>query len=169
MPLSPRRRGLFGAAATLSLLALLFARRLAVVSALVAWRFSDVPSITPGDLAAMTPPPVLVDARSPEEFAVGHLAGATRADLAHPEDALRGVPVGRAVVVYCSVGHRSGIAARVLRARGFRDVRNLRGGVFAWAAEGRGMVGEGGPTRAVHPYSRGWGLLRAGGTQPSAR
>lgn len=169
MPLTPRRRGLLGAAATLSLLALLYASRLAVVGALVAWRFADVPTLTPAALAAMDPPPVLLDARSPAEFAVGHLAGAIRADLARPEEALRGVAAGRAVVVYCAVGHRSGIAARALRRRGFRDVRNLRGGIFAWAAEGRAMVGEGGPTRAVHPYDRWWGMLRAEGAQPSAR
>lgn len=169
MPLTPRRRGLLGAAATLSLLALLYTSRLAAVSALVAWRFADVPALTPAALAAMDPPPLLVDARSPAEFAVGHLAGATRADLAHPEDALRGVASGRAVVVYCAVGHRSGIAARALRAKGFRDVRNLRGGIFAWAAEGRAMVGEGGPTRAVHPYDRWWGVLRAAGGQDSTR
>lgn len=166
MPLTPRRRALLGAAATLSLIVAL---RLELTSALVAWRFADVPSVTPAALAAMSPPPALLDARDPEEFAVGHLAGATRVDLARPEDALRGLPAGRAVVVYCSVGFRSGIAVRVLRQRGLRDVRNLRGGIFAWAAEGRAMVGENGPTRAVHPYNRWWGMLRAGGAQPSAR
>lgn len=169
MPLTPRRRGLLGAAAALALLASLYARRLDAVSALVAWRFDDVPTVTPAALAAMRPPPALLDARGPEEFAVGHLAGAIRADVAHPEDALRGAPAGRAVVVYCSVGYRSGVAARALRQRGLRDVRNLRGGIFAWAAEGRAMVGEGGATRAVHPYDRWWGMLRAGGAQPSAR
>jgi rhodanese-related sulfurtransferase len=169
VPLTPRRRGPLLAAAALSLLALLWAHRLAVVSALVAWRFADVPALTPEALATMSPPPVILDARSPAEFVVGHLAGATRVDLAHPEDGLRGVPTGRAVVVYCSVGYRSGMVARALRAKGFRDVRNLRGGIFAWAAEGREMVGEGGSTRAVHPYGRGWGMLRAAGAQPSAR
>lgn len=169
MPLSPRRRGLLGAAATLSLLSLLVACRLDVVSAMVGLRFADVPALTPAALAAMDPPPVLLDARSPEEFTVGHLAGAIRADLAHPDEALRGVAPGRAVVVYCSVGYRSGLAARALRRKGFRDVRNLRGGIFAWAAEGRAMVGDGGPTRAVHPYDRWWGMLRAGGGQPSTR
>ena len=169
MPLTPRRRGLLLAAVTLSLLALLWAHRLAVVGALVAWRFDDVPALSPGALAAMSPPPVILDARSPAEFAVGHLAGATRVDLAHPEDALRALPAGRAVVVVCAVGYRSGVVARALRAKGFRDVRNLRGGIFAWAAEGREMVGEGGPTRAVHPYRPGWGMLRARGSQPSAR
>lgn len=169
MPLTPRRRGLLGAAASLSLLALLYTSRLAVVSALVAWRFADVPSVTPAALAAMQPPPVLLDARSPAEFAVGHLAGAIPVDPARPDDALRGVPAGRAVVVYCAVGYRSGKVVRALRRSGSRDVQNLRGGIFAWAAEGRAMVGEAGATRAVHPYDRWWGVLRAGASQPSAR
>ncbi|MFO0626074.1 MAG: rhodanese-like domain-containing protein [Polyangiales bacterium] len=165
MPLSARRRRLTGAAAALCLLALLGWHRLAVAAALVAWRFADVPALPPAALAALRPPPVLLDVRSAAEFAVGHLPGATRLDLARPDEALRGVSAGRTVVVYCAVGYRSGAAARVLRARGFRDVRNLRGGIFAWADEGRAMTGDAGPTRAVHPYSRGWGMLRAVGVR----
>ena len=59
-------------------------------------------------------------------------------------------------MVYCSVGARSGALGRRLAARGL-DVRNLRGGVFRWAADGRPLAtADGAPTTTVHPYDRLW-------------
>lgn len=39
------------------------------------------------------------------------------------------------VVVYCRSGRRSAVAANALRGLGCKDVRNLTGGIDAWAAE----------------------------------
>jgi hydroxyacylglutathione hydrolase len=38
------------------------------------------------------------------------------------------------VVVTCSVGHRAGLAVSILLRAGFKDVRNLLGGMTAWKA-----------------------------------
>jgi rhodanese-related sulfurtransferase len=82
-------------------------------------------------------PPLIIDVREPEEFVsdLGHIEGA----LLIPMDALvRRLPklagyVDRSVVVVCRAGARSRSACAILRAAGFRQVRNLEGGMLAWA------------------------------------
>ena len=69
----------------------------------------------------------------------------------------------RPVVVYCTVGYRSGLSARELRRKGV-EAWNLAGGILAWAHEGGrvldGRTGE--PTRRVHVYGWRWNLLPEG-------
>lgn len=135
---------------------------LGVTRGLVALRFWGDPRVTAAALAAAlggADPPTVVDVRGANEFAVSHLRGAVLAPLDRLEATLAGVDRGRAVVAVCSVGYRSGAAARRLRAAGFRDVRNLDGGLFGWVNGGRTLVAGGASTRAVHPYSALWGML----------
>ena len=134
-------------------------------------RFPAVPALSTADLAAWLadttrPPPVLLDARQPAEYAVSHLPGARRVDpeagaerlLAALDSAERTGPV----VVYCSVGVRSAGVAERLAAAGVADVRNLEGSIFRWANEGRPLVRDGQAVDEVHPYNAAWGrLLRA--------
>jgi rhodanese-related sulfurtransferase len=42
----------------------------------------------------------------------------------------------RRLILYCSTGERSAMAAATLRAMGYRDVRVLNGGIEAWKSEG---------------------------------
>lgn len=103
--------------------------------------------------------PLLLDARSPAEYAVSHLAGATRVD---PDgDALdpTGIPRDTLIVVYCSVGYRSGAVVRRLDDAGFTNVYNLQGGIFEWANEGRPVERDGVVVHEVHPYSGVWGRM----------
>lgn len=123
---------------------------------------------------------VLLDVREPAEFDASHIAGAVRvspgADAAAIAAAAGARAEGRAVVLYCSVGARSGAAARVaakaLTAAGATGVYNLTGGVFRWAGEARELVDANGPTRAVHPYDASWGKLlqrHLAGARPDGR
>jgi rhodanese-related sulfurtransferase len=103
--------------------------------------------------------PVLLDARTPAEFAVSHLRGARRID---PEAA--GLdPIELAhdtpLVVYCSVGLRSASVAERLARTGFTHVYNLEGGIFQWANEGREVYRGAERVAKVHPFDRGWGRL----------
>jgi rhodanese-related sulfurtransferase len=43
----------------------------------------------------------------------------------------------RRLILYCSTGERSAMAAATLRSMGYRDVRVLEGGIEAWKREGR--------------------------------
>jgi len=131
--------------------------------------FPAVASLTTERLATRLadtgrPPPVLLDARAPEEYAVSHLRGALLApNLAAAWAALAGRPKGVEVVVYCSVGYRSAALAESLQEAGYKGVRNLEGSIFQWANEGRPVYrGDGNnarPVHAVHPFNRRWGRL----------
>jgi hydroxyacylglutathione hydrolase len=81
-------------------------------------------------------PPVVLDVRSALEFVSGHVPSARhlpfwsapfRRVLAKPDDLL---------VVYCGHGPRAEMAARALRARGFRNLRLLRGHMAGWRRAG---------------------------------
>ena len=104
--------------------------------------------------------PLLLDVRTPEEFAVSHLAGARRIDPGGADlSPLDGVPRDTPIVAYCAIGYRSARLAERLEQAGFRRVWNLDGSLFAWANEGRLLVSDAGPATRVHPFDRLWGLL----------
>jgi rhodanese-related sulfurtransferase len=106
------------------------------------------------------PRPLLLDIRTPEEFAEGHLEGAVHVDSA--SDALRRLrerPAGVSAVLYCSVGQRSSALADTLLARGAGSIYNLEGSLFEWANDGNAVVASDGRTGKVHPYDREWGVL----------
>ena len=82
---------------------------------------------------------LVLDVRSPSEFAEGHLDGAlniSHVELRQRLDEVRTAAAGRTVSVHCASGVRSYLATRVLLGEGF-DARNLSGG---WLT-----------LRAVHP------------------
>ncbi len=135
---------------------------------MIARDFPGTPTISTDSLAAWLAddtrtPPLLLDAREPNEYAVSHLAGARHLPPDTPADSLRsllsGVPAGRPVVVYCSVGYRSAKVTQRLRDAGFSDVQNLSGSIFRWANEGRPVVRGDSTVREVHPFDATWGRL----------
>jgi len=104
--------------------------------------------------------PVLLDARSAEEYAVSHLPGARRVDpMSMSFPSLETLPRDTSIVVYCSVGYRSARVTSRLQDRGFTNVKNLEGSIFRWANEGRRVVRNDEPVEAVHPYDRTWSTL----------
>ncbi len=122
----------------------------------------SVPQITTDALAAelktSKKPPTLLDTRPEEEYAVSHLNGARRLGFRDfTLDRLAGIDKDAPLIVYCSVGKRSELIGDKLLAAGFTNVRNLRGGIFQWANDGRPLVDAKGATKAVHHYDRKWG------------
>jgi rhodanese-related sulfurtransferase len=85
---------------------------------------------------------LLVDVRSREEFEGGHVIDARNL----PQDEVAGAGESlkkyrdKVVIVCCESGMRSGAAARVLKAQGFTNVLNLRGGLGAWRTENLPLV-----------------------------
>jgi rhodanese-related sulfurtransferase len=77
----------------------------------------------------------LVDVRSPQEFASGHLPGAVNVPYDEVEKRLSevGAP-GDAIVLYCRTGRRSAIAAQALERLGYGNVRDM-GPMSAWPGE----------------------------------
>ena len=123
----------------------------------------DVPRIGVDELAARLEAgerPLLVDVRAEREYAVSHIADARRAETVEEAEALlAGEPREREVILYCSVGVRSGHLAEALRRAGWTDVRNLEGSIFAWANAGHPVWRDGVRVREVHPYDARWGRL----------
>jgi rhodanese-related sulfurtransferase len=81
---------------------------------------------------------LLLDVRSPNEFAAGHIPGAI--NIPHNELEVRVTEIDRyrdgSVVVYCESGRRAGMAASVLLGAGFADVDHLDGDMSGWRARG---------------------------------
>ena len=88
------------------------------------------------------PDVVLLDVRSAEEFAGGHIDGALNIDQSRADfvaAAQAALPAGKTIAVYCRSGRRSASAAERLSAAGFSCV-NLKGGILAWTAAGRAVT-----------------------------
>jgi rhodanese-related sulfurtransferase len=117
--------------------------------------------------------PILLDVRAPTEFRISHLRGARLApDLETAQGILVGVGKDCEVIVYCSVGWRSSAVAQGLTTAGYRRVYNLRGGIFAWANQGRPIYDARGIASKVHPFNDDWGRLllpRVRSEQPRRR
>nr|WP_308633479.1 rhodanese-like domain-containing protein [Massilia sp. YIM B02443] len=81
---------------------------------------------------------VVVDVRSADEFAAGHLRDAKHIPLADLANRIGELDKSknRTVVVVCQTGARADKAARQLQAAGFEDVYALEGGQAAWIAAG---------------------------------
>lgn len=81
----------------------------------------------------------LLDVRTPEEYAEGHLEGAENIDVKADDFAERIKDVKDTVAVYCRGGRRSLKAAKKLAGQGC-TVYNLDGGIMAWQKAGRPTV-----------------------------
>ena len=103
---------------------------------------------------------LLFDVRESEEYAVSHLQGARPAPSKdEAQKALQGAPSDQRIVLYCSVGYRSSELAQFLMKKGYTEVYNLEGSIFAWANEGRPVYRGNERVKVVHPYDRIWGSL----------
>lgn len=80
------------------------------------------------------PNAILLDVRSDEEWAAGHLEGAAYIsfDWDHRLEPLKALPTDRPVLVYCEAGGRSGVITEELRIIGHPYIVDLIGGMESW-------------------------------------
>lgn len=78
---------------------------------------------------------ILVDVRTPGEFAGGYIEGAVNIPVQDLQARLGELPQGVPVVVYCRSGNRSAQASQILRDGGHNEIYDL-GGVIQWSAAG---------------------------------
>lgn len=106
-----------------------------------------------------TPNLYLLDAREKEEYEVSHLKGARWIGYNKVnEAALDDIPKDAIVVVYCSIGYRSGKIGEKLQTKGFQRVYNLYGGIFEWSNKEYPMFSDKDKkTSKVHAYNKSWG------------
>ena len=81
---------------------------------------------------------VVLDVRTAEEFAEGHLAGATMLDFYADDfaDRLADLDPDAPYLVYCRSGNRSGQTRALMEELGFTDVTDVDGGIVAWSEAG---------------------------------
>jgi phage shock protein E len=104
---------------------------------------ADVPSISQADLLKRIdrkdPELVVLDVRTPAEFAAGHVPGAKNLSHDHLPARLDELASLRdkQVVLYCRSGRRTLLAAETLRQAGFTKLLHLQGDYMAWEASQR--------------------------------
>ena len=100
----------------------------------------EVAQVTPAqltELRARPDAPVLVlDVRTPEEFAAGHVPGAVNIPYDQVDTRLSEIPKTDEVVLYCRSGRRAGLAAETLSAAGYTKLAHLTGDMQGWMAAG---------------------------------
>ncbi len=79
----------------------------------------------------------VLDVRTPQEYAEGHVPGAVNVPHDKLAARLAEVPKDKDVVLYCKSGRRTAIAADVLAANGYTRLSHLEGDMNAWVARGR--------------------------------
>lgn len=86
---------------------------------------------------------VVLDVRTPAEFAEGHVEGAINLDVQDAGFAagLEDLDPDAAYVVICRSGNRSQVASQQMVDAGFTDVRDVAGGMVAWTAAGLPVAG----------------------------
>ncbi|HEY5156376.1 MAG TPA: ThiF family adenylyltransferase, partial [Anaerolineales bacterium] len=77
----------------------------------------------------------LVDVREPHELAISRIEGAENFPLGSLTARLVELDSSQEIVLFCKSGNRSQQALELLRSAGFRKVKNLKGGINAWASE----------------------------------
>ncbi|MFD2935566.1 rhodanese-like domain-containing protein [Spirosoma flavum] len=106
-------------------------------------------NVTPAELCkivALRPDVVLLDVRTPEEFTgkadekFGHLKNAINIPIQELESRLAELKdaKNKEIIVYCSHSHRSPRASYILTENGFKNVKNMTGGMSVWT----GSVGQ---------------------------
>lgn len=117
----------------------------------VAATAAPAPDSTPAEFGLVTPQQAhrlaedgvsVIDVRTPEEFADGHIDGATLIDFydeTFSDDIATLDPAGE-YLVYCRSGNRSGQAVAIMQSLGIERIYDLDGGVIAYGAEGLPLV-----------------------------
>lgn len=90
------------------------------------------------DFIAAHPAAVVIDVRTPDEFADGHVADAINVDY-RAEDfrgQLAALDKNTHYVLHCKSGNRSGKSLEIMKELGFNRVTHMDGGFDAWKAAG---------------------------------
>ncbi|MFB5191225.1 rhodanese-like domain-containing protein [Alicyclobacillus fastidiosus] len=78
---------------------------------------------------------VVIDVRTPEEYAEGHIPGVPLKPMQEVGEWIRELSPDESYVLVCRSGARSQRVAQFLKANGFEDVANYDGGMLAWDGE----------------------------------
>ena len=98
---------------------------------------ASIELISAEDLSKLNSDILLVDVRTPQEFASGHLENAINIDFKsdHFKEEIGKLDRDKEVYVYCRSGGRSAGSAKVMQGMGFKKIYDLKGGILQWQKE----------------------------------
>ncbi len=79
----------------------------------------------------------VLDVRTAEEFAQGHVPGAVNIPQDQVASRLAEIPKDKDVVLYCRTGRRTALAVETLEANGYTRLLHLEGDITAWMEKSR--------------------------------
>lgn len=85
---------------------------------------------------------VILDVRTPGEFASGHIQGAINIDVEGPDfqSQIATLDKSKEYAIYCRSGRRSIVAADLMSDKGFTKLSNLESGIISWQGSGYPLV-----------------------------
>jgi rhodanese-related sulfurtransferase len=111
---------------------------------------AQIQSVTPTEAQTLIqshqndPDFIILDVRTPEEFATGHLQNATNVSVNAVSPtftaAIAGFDKSRTYLVYCKAGSRSATATGIMTDEGFANIYTITGGITAWQSDGLPVV-----------------------------
>lgn len=82
----------------------------------------------------------LVDLRKPDEFKAGHIRGAINIPIGDIENQFTSLSIDNETILYCNSGPWSRQAYKILKDKGFKNLRILINGIVGWKWEINGEV-----------------------------
>ncbi|HUO57852.1 MAG TPA: rhodanese-like domain-containing protein [bacterium] len=96
----------------------------------------SLPPLQASEFLKRTPQALLIDVRNPDEYKTEHIAGSKLIPLPELESRLAEIPKDKPLLLYCHSGRRSLQALTLLKSRGYKDLRQVEGGITAWREKG---------------------------------
>ena len=106
------------------------------------WPTERVSALIVAEELTAADPPLVLDVRSPREWAAKHIEGSVNLPLNHLQERIAEIPCDRRIAVHCAGGYRSAIAASILHQYGITNVIEMAGGLAAWDAAKLPVVSE---------------------------
>lgn len=105
----------------------------------IAGSFGDVTTKKASSMISSKKGLIILDVRTPEEYAKGHLVNARLMNYYEKtfKDQLKTLPKDKTVLIYCKSGRRSAETLAMMKALGFSSAYNMLGGFDAWSKEKR--------------------------------
>ncbi len=106
---------------------------------------NNVNADTARDLVTQDETVIVLDVRTPEEYAMGHIEGALNINIAEADFSERVSKLDRdkTYIVHCSANVKNGRSAKsleIMSGLGFDKLLNMEGGIVAWEQSGHPLV-----------------------------
>ena len=97
-------------------------------------QFGEINVIPPAEFKEKSLNQTIVDIRTPEEFAEGHIEGAVNINLFDKDflDQISQFDKSKPIFLYCRSGNRTSSATKKIADLGFEQVYDLQGGILNW-------------------------------------